>query len=140
MIDQYHYPGGGGKSVHVIDELLVIHQVHLCHELLLDDLGHSNVVLVVSSHLEQLTFIYPFYSLTSTDLCDSLRWPLTQCSEKVLLEPVVDVLCDLVTLGADVDCLVSILGRGDIPSINWSHHYTIYLKRLVYEKETEKDI
>ena len=55
MIDQYHYPGGGGKSVHVIDKLLVIHQVNLGHKLLLDDLGHSDVVLVVSPHLEHLT-------------------------------------------------------------------------------------
>ena len=54
MFDQNIYPGGGGVGVHVIDEVQMIHQVHLGHKLLLDDLGHGDGVFIVSSHLENL--------------------------------------------------------------------------------------
>ena len=38
--------------MHVVDKVMMIHDIHLSHELLLDDLGHGNCVFVVSSHLE----------------------------------------------------------------------------------------
>ena len=108
--------------MHVVDEVQMIHHVHLGHKLLLDDLGHGDGVFIVSSHLEILALIYHH---RLKHLCDPLGGPLAQRPEKVLLESVVDILGDLVTLGADVDSrgLVPILGTGDLPSINWSHHF-----------------
>lgn len=70
-IYQNSYPCGGGIGVHVIDEVQVIHQVHLGHELLLDDLGHCDGVFVVSSHLDNFTIINLSFSMLHTSVTPS---------------------------------------------------------------------
>ena len=46
---------------------------------------------------------------TMTHLCDTLIWSSTKCQHKILLKPGIDILSNLVTLGADIHSLAAIL-------------------------------
>ena len=90
--------------MHVVDEVLLVHDIHLGDKLLLDDLGHGDGVLVVPP-----------------DLGDPLGRPPAQRRQEVLLEPGVEILRDAVALGADVDLLAARPRPAAPPAVHGSH-------------------
>ena len=91
--------------MHVVDEVLLVHDIHLGDKLLLDDLGHGDGVLVVPP-----------------DLGDPPGRPPAQRRQEVLLEPGVEILRDVVPLGADVDRLLAARPRpAALPAVHGSH-------------------
>ena len=87
--------------MHVIDELLLVHHVHLQHELLLDHLGHRRVVLAVPP-----------------DLCEADSGPPAEGQQEAFLESAGDVLRDVVVPRADDDRLAVVRAA---PAICRSH-------------------
>ena len=53
---------------------------------------------------------YDFIPEIIIHLCDTFIWSSTKCQHEVLLEPGIDILCNLVTLRADIHSLAAILG------------------------------
>ena len=89
----------------MVDEVLLVHDIHLGDKLLLDDLGHGDGVLVVPP-----------------DLGDPPGRPPAQRRQEVLLEPGVEILRDVVPLGADVDRLLAARPRpAALPAVHGSH-------------------
>ena len=89
--------------MHVSDELLLVHHVHLQHELLLDHLGHGSGVLAIPPNFGQ-----------------SNRGSSAESREETFLQPAGDVLGYVVVLRADDDGLVALR---PIPAECRSHRY-----------------
>ena len=109
------YPTSGGVGVHVIDELLLVHHVHLQHELLFDDLGHRCGILPIPP-----------------DLCQTYRRPPTESEEETFLESVADVLGNVVVPGTDDDSLAAAVTS---PPVCWSHCCLMEFLRLISRPE-----
>ena len=88
--------------MHVMNELLLVHHVHLQHELLLDDLGHRRVVLPIPP-----------------DLRETHRRSPTESEQETLLQPVADILGYVVVPGTDDDSLAAAAVCS--PAVCWSH-------------------
>ena len=87
--------------MHVTDELLLVHHLHLQHELLLDHLRHRGRVLAIPPHLGQ------------THVGSS-----AESQEETFLQSAGEVLGDVVIPGADNDRLGVI---GAVPAVRGRH-------------------